>query len=320
MKLSIIIPIYNVEPYIARCLDSIYKQNISDNQFEVICVNDGSLDNSSNIIKCYQSIHENILLIEQKNQGVSIARNEGMKHANGDVILFVDPDDKLGDSALSQAISDIDNCVKADIVICNFIVEEKKVYDWNQLFKENQLYESINILNAGYLRGSVCGVCFDRKFILSHEIMFLPSVKNGEDTNFMLQAMYYSNKVRFSDINFYYVIGREGSASNSYSKERIDCMLKSVGIISDFIGKIEHNPGEKAILNYMQYISFSNLVNDSLKTKDVNFRYLKKSNISGIYRYKIDSQVRFLRKKMQLLYLSFPLFYFLCWLKSYGNQ
>lgn len=320
MKLSIIIPIYNVEPYITRCLDSIYNQPISDDIFEIICVNDGSIDGSSNIVRQYQQNHNNILLIEQNNQGVSVARNEGIKRANGEIILFVDPDDKIEDLALPKIIKDDEKGINADIVICNFLIKNRKEYKWDNLFQENQLYRSEYILNSGYLRGSVCGVCFNRNFILKHNIMFLPTIRNGEDTNFMLHAMYYTNRIRFSNINVYHVIGRTESASNLYSKDRIDRMIKSVRIISDFIDILDHKEGEKVVLNYMQYISFSNLVNDSLKTEDVNFRYLINSHICDVKKYKINPQVQFLKWKMQLLYFSFPLFYFLCWIKSHKTK
>lgn len=81
MLVSIIIPVYNVEQYIEQCLSSIYAQDISEDIFEVIAVNDGTPDNSMSIVKTIASQHKNLVIINQENQGLSVARNTGLDHA-----------------------------------------------------------------------------------------------------------------------------------------------------------------------------------------------------------------------------------------------
>lgn len=93
--LSIIIPVYNVAPYVGVCVDSIYRQGIKEEDFEVILINDGSTDNSLQIITEIEKQHTNITILTQKNQGVSISRNEGIRRATGKFILFLDSDDLL---------------------------------------------------------------------------------------------------------------------------------------------------------------------------------------------------------------------------------
>ena len=88
-KVSIVVPIYNKELYLQECLESIINQTFND--IEIICIDDGSTDNSLKMIKEYAKKDSRIKLIPQQNQGVSIARNNGIKHANGEYILFVDP-------------------------------------------------------------------------------------------------------------------------------------------------------------------------------------------------------------------------------------
>ena len=94
-KLSIIVPIYKVEKYIHQCLESIFRQEISDEDFEVILVNDGTPDKSMEVIADIIGAHQNIHIIEQQNQGISMARNNGMAHATGAYFIFVDSDDLL---------------------------------------------------------------------------------------------------------------------------------------------------------------------------------------------------------------------------------
>ena len=107
MRLSIVIPVYNVEPFIRGTLDSIYKQGVDESLFEVIVVNDGTLDNSMAIVEMFADAHTNLAIINQKNQGLSAARNSGIKVAKGDYIWVVDSDDSITENSISQALGEI---------------------------------------------------------------------------------------------------------------------------------------------------------------------------------------------------------------------
>ena len=101
-KLSVIVPVYNVEPYLERCLDSIIQQSFRD--MEIICVNDGSTDGSLAILARYALTDDRIIVIDQKNQGLSSARNAGLDKAIGEYVLFVDSDDELAPQACSRLV------------------------------------------------------------------------------------------------------------------------------------------------------------------------------------------------------------------------
>ena len=103
MKFSIIVPVYNVEKYVKRCLDSIFNQTYKD--FEVIVVNDGSTDKSMNIVKKYKDVK----IINEENRGLSHARNNGVKNARGDYILFVDSDDYINKDLLKELNKSLNN-------------------------------------------------------------------------------------------------------------------------------------------------------------------------------------------------------------------
>lgn len=98
VKFSFIVPVYNVEKYLSRCLDSLLSQNYQN--YEIICVNDGSPDNSADILQAYQEKHDNISVINQENKGLGGARNTGLQYASGDYIWFVDSDDWIEPDAL----------------------------------------------------------------------------------------------------------------------------------------------------------------------------------------------------------------------------
>ena len=103
-QLSIIIPVYNVEKYIRSCLISIFNQGLDYEQFEVIIVNDGTTDGSLEVIKDIIDSHSNICVIEQTNQGMSIARNNGLRRAKGKYVMFVDSDDLLVEKSLPSLL------------------------------------------------------------------------------------------------------------------------------------------------------------------------------------------------------------------------
>ena len=131
-KLSIIIPVYNVERYLPECIERLIFQ--IDNSCEVILVNDGSTDGSSLLCQKYSSVYHNFKLINQKNMGLSRARNAGIKVANGEYLLFLDSDDYLVDDAIDVILKCINNN-EADILF----IRSKSFIDGSEEDRENQV-------------------------------------------------------------------------------------------------------------------------------------------------------------------------------------
>ncbi len=116
MKLSIIIPVYNVEKHISRCLESLFNQNLNEDEYEVLIIDDGSKDNSIGLVEQhYLPSHENIFVHRQENQGVGAARNNGLELAKGEYIYFIDPDDYLADNVL-KTLLDYSTKYKPDVL------------------------------------------------------------------------------------------------------------------------------------------------------------------------------------------------------------
>lgn len=133
MKISIIVPIYNVEKQLRRCIDSLLKQDSNELQTEIILVNDGSTDNSGNIAKEYASKYKDkIIYLEKENGGLSDARNYGMKYATGEYIAFVDSDDYVDEQLyvkLLKYMKDQYDLIKMKIAIVD---EEGNILDKKQ--------------------------------------------------------------------------------------------------------------------------------------------------------------------------------------------
>lgn len=127
-KLSIIVPVYNVEKYIRACLESIYAQGMAEESYEVIIVNDGTMDNSMDVVGDVTRLHANTIVVDQPNQGLSVARNNGMERATGEYIAFVDSDDLLAWHCLAPLV-EMAVQTQADLVVADYEKMEDEEID-----------------------------------------------------------------------------------------------------------------------------------------------------------------------------------------------
>lgn len=307
MLVSIILPIYNVADLITRCMDSIYSQDVDDSSFEIIAVNDGSSDNSKAVVKEYQKIHDNIILIEQKNGGVASARNNGINHSSGDYLIFVDPDDALCECALASFMKLVNKRNSPIFVMRSFNNDADEVYVWHNLYKSGDKKNCIEAINQGYVRGSVCGCAFKRDFIVSNKIQFPVGVRNGEDTFFFFLCMGYCDELFFYDIKFYNVIGRENSASRSYSVERIQKCIESVKLVDSIIHN-EHNIIRLDLFNFLKFILLLNTLTTTLHTPRASLFTLRKYRLPQ-YKHMECRMITYKKKQMRLLSSSISISY-----------
>lgn len=191
MKLSIIIPVYNAEKYLEKCIESVF-DNI-ENSFEVILINDGSKDNSLKIIKELMQKYNNIELIDNYNSGVSYSRNLGIKKAKGDYIMFVDADDELEKKWFDK----VNNYMSENYDIVYFSKYNLKP-NKNDLLKYIVGYNKENICIAGpYSK------LFRREFIKKNKILFNEKIINGEDMLFNIEALSKAKKIKSINKSIY---------------------------------------------------------------------------------------------------------------------
>lgn len=208
-KVSVIIPIYNVEKYLGKCIDSVLAQTLDD--LEVILVDDGSTDGSPEICDEYAR-HSNVTVIHQKNKGLSAARNSGMRAAKGEYVAFIDSDDYVAVEMYAEMYS----CAKqnsVDIVCCNYalVKDEKVLPNQDGYFPENTIigpFEIRNILTSkqgSKLLWFSWKSLFSREMLMKNDIWFIeePIV---EDSPFNLDAMLSANAICFINKPFYYYV------------------------------------------------------------------------------------------------------------------
>ena len=208
MWLSVIVPVYNVEKYIRRCIESIYCQGLSDDEFELILVNDGTPDKSFEVISDIISQHSNITIIEQQNQGLSVARNKGASIAKGTYILFVDSDDLLRDNCLSIILEKA-ILSSADMIIADYVKMADE--DIEHLIPPKFSVDYHTVAMSGreaflyFFNPKQCFVwrtLYRKAFIDKFHLEFIPGIY-FEDIPFTTNCYLHSNQVILLNIPFY---------------------------------------------------------------------------------------------------------------------
>lgn len=215
-KISVIIPVYNVEKFLPQCLSSIVHQTYKN--LEIIIVDDGSPDNSEQIYTYYANNDKRIKVIKQKNAGISVARNTGIKHATGDYIHFIDSDDYIDLDYYEKMISAIQN-TNPDIIAGGVISQNGKSYSIQYKTRTilTTLSEKFLITNA-LLNCTVWRYLFRRKFLLDNNLKF-PDNKIFEDILFTPDAIRLANYIiTVPDTNYHYVFNKNSILNKKYSQ------------------------------------------------------------------------------------------------------
>lgn len=262
-KVSVIIPVYNVEKYLRECLDSVINQTLSD--IEIICINDGSTDKSLGILKEYAEKDSRIKIITQENQGQGVARNNAIEAAQGGYLVFVDPDDFLDSEAL-EVINKSFSDSAVDIIQFDYLVcSEDGANNRQRVFKKRaKRYFNLNLLNDKVFNWQEVGkksieglslFCWDKAykttFIKENNIKFAPT-KNGEDHLFSISANLLANKILYINKSFYHYRTRLKSITNSASIESF-CVFKNIELLKQFL--ITNNLIEEYKSSLDEYVS-----------------------------------------------------------------
>lgn len=222
---SIVVPIYNVENYIERCIDSIISQTYTN--LEIILVNDGSTDNSRLIIEKYTT-DRRCKIIDKANGGSSSARNTGIKEANGKYIYFMDSDDYILPSTIEDLVNTME---KYNTDFCCFGIaffNDKYTKYFKTNFNDPYIIGNDNIMKDALLgkriKNSVCSKFFNTNFIKHNNLYFHEGIIN-EDYLFTIKCCICSNKVSFLNKNLYMAYIRENSISRNFKIENITSYL-----------------------------------------------------------------------------------------------
>lgn len=286
MKVSVIVPVYNVEKYLARCLDSLVNQTLED--IEIIIVNDGSTDNSENIIKQYLKKYSNIKYFRKANGGLSDARNHGLKYAKGDYVAFVDSDDYV-DNTIYEKMYKIAKKNKLNIVVCDTI----EVYgENNKIYKHSNFhYSDNNIKNYIISPPMACIRLFKREIF--NKVEFTKKIYY-EDLNLMPGLVNCTSKIGFIEEGLYYYVQRDNSImkQRQYDERLLDIftVLKNNDFLKEkYQDELEYlyithllRSASLRFLNYDNRRDLLKKVNDTIRKKYPNYSkniYYKKSSL-----------------------------------------
>ena len=238
MKLSVIVPVYNIKQYLERCIDSILEQTFVE--YELILVDDGSTDGSGELCEDYKKIDNRIKVIHKKNGGLSSARNAGLKVANGDFISFIDGDDYI-ENRMYEVMVDAAERTKKDIVVCgrithlndnwqkvDFNVSNEVIYSRKEAIKEILLMENIDV--------SACDKIFRRELF---EKIRYPEGEINEDAAIIFELLKSANGIVQVGTPFYHYVYRGNSISKSKYTHRfyvayLNCIKAQKQIVDEY--------------------------------------------------------------------------------------
>ena len=235
MKYSVIIPVYNSEKTLKRCVNSLLAQNYSD--VEIILVNDGSKDGSQTICEDYAREYKNVLNLSQENAGVSAARNAGLNVASGEYVMFVDSDDYVAGGLLSEVDSILYN--KLDFILISSCFDSgavksiKKRKPFSAFSRSELIPWVIDTICNKVINGPVAKV-YKRELIEAHNIRFPVGASVAEDRAFNIVYTFYINSVAVSEYVGYFV---NTENENSLSRKRHDDLQSQLAIAQEYIEK-----------------------------------------------------------------------------------
>lgn len=205
VTVSVIVPVFNAEDFLERCLNSMVEQTLKD--YEIILVNDGSTDKSGEICEKYKNKYSNVSVLHKKNGGgASEARNFGISYAKGEFICFVDNDDMLPNNYTLERMYQKATSIDADLIIgrkelYNFILSDK---DYSQNFGEAIAGKDflVYLLKNNIYQGTVWSNLYKKALIVNNECFFTKGLIN-EDEEFFIKILYFAQKIGVLEVDCY---------------------------------------------------------------------------------------------------------------------
>jgi glycosyltransferase involved in cell wall biosynthesis len=233
-EVSIIIPVYNSEKFLSRCLDSILNQSF--NNFECILIDDGSTDSSLSICEQYRNSDNRFVVIHQKNSGVSAARNKGLEIARGRYICFIDSDDSSQINMLEKLVVAIEKS-NADVVCCGYTENYaiRKISDKDFILDNVSPIEIIHFLEMRQAFGLVWNKLYRKELLDYNKIIFAISTKFGEDMLFNLQYFRQVKSVYISSDYLYNYLQENLNAVTKIKLTLAECNYRFENVSDMFI-------------------------------------------------------------------------------------
>lgn len=308
LKISIVVPVYNVENYVSNCITSLLKQTYKN--IEIILIDDGSLDNSGKICDEYAKKDERVRVIHQENSGVSVARNRGIEISTGDYIGFVDSDDYVSEEMYEHLLF---VCLKynVDIAQCDRVYTDKL---YTEREKTENTFEKIKIIDrekalhellcSQSVRSSLWSKLYKKRLFdhvrLDHQLI------SGEDGIANYQLISQTKKIAVSDKACYYYYQRPGSCTTGSLNERI---YNSIGIIQNYADSEKNKKLKKSWKFNIALKAINYLRRAIVQNKLENFKELRmyvtaaKCTLLQPYKFRVKKD-KFIQLHVLLIWLA----------------
>lgn len=295
--ISIIIPAYNVQKHIEECIKSVEKQTYKN--FEIIIINDGSIDNTKIICEKLQKEYKNIILINQKNAGVSASRNAGIDKAKGNYIMFIDSDDFIENNMLEKMIKN----QNSDLIISNYkkyYSEKNIIYNTaveEKLYSKKEILEDFWKLYNSSLINSPCFRLYKRNIIIDNSIKFDLNYELGEDLIFNLEYIDKCKSIKIVEDYLYNYRYSINSLTTKYREDYLEIQFKLINYIKKFLinnNKYDQKNQEELnknicdiIVSSVQnlFLESSNLTQKETKNKLTEYLSLKEIELFKTVKY-----------------------------------
>ena len=280
MKFSIIIPAYNAEKYISRCIDSLVNQSLNYNDYEAIVINDGSIDNTEKLLIELSEKYSIIKYITRPNGGLSNARNTGISMAKGDFLIFLDSDDAIEENTLCTIYNEITK-EKLDMMLVDYTHIAKDSTEIPQLFRMEQnpikICSGKDFLLNEQFPPMVWTYIYKRQFIEKHN---LKMKKIGhEDEEFTPRALYFAERIKYFPIKFYKYYQNGESYMESYKESNCLYMIEAMASLNIFSSQNCNEPEIKSYFKHRIARSLMHLFKNSIKRGYRNQKEMSESVI-----------------------------------------
>ncbi len=277
MKFSILVPIYNTEIYLEKCINSILKQTYVD--FELILINDGSTDNCGSICDYYKNIDKRIKVINKHNSGVSSTKNIGINNSIGEYIVFVDSDDYIEKNFLEVISKEIE-LQEYDMIFFGFKeeTEDNKIISVNSVSKneynKSDFSECITYLIDNNIFGYQCSKVLSSKIIKENNIKFDENISLNEDLLFTFEFLKHAKNIKVLGFSPYHYVRRKESLSSKKQRNILEVNEYILEQIISYYKLFNVNDKERLILerSILSLLSVCKSFKISYKNKEISFK------------------------------------------------
>lgn len=279
--ISLIIPVYNVETYLQKCLDSLLAQDLED--VEIILINDGSTDNSLQICQNYQKNHPKIKLIDQANKGLGGARNAGIRQACGQYVWCVDSDDYLPQEAISKIKSELKKYGYPEVLIFNMTMVDQSGLTLGRV-EDSWLLPGVisEPKTALVAHNSACNKIIKRQLFVNHDLSF-PEKVWYEDLRTIPKVLFYAQTIARTDYDGYCYLMRQQSITHNHNQDR---NLEIIDAIEDLVGFFKQQSASERYHDELEFLAFKHLIiHSSVRLLKIDYKSKQLRKIIKYYNH-----------------------------------